>query len=551
MNRSVLYLVACTLVSFVAPCGQLRADIKPSPLFSEGAVLQQGAPIPVWGTANAGERITVLLDRQEASATAGRDGKWKVHLPPREAGGPFAMAISGSNNSLTFGNVMVGEVWVCAGQSNMAFDLKEADNAATEIPKANYPKLRVFGVGAKGYALPQTTLSGGKWVECSPQTAGGFTAVGYFFGRDLLKARSVPVGLISTAWCGTPAEAWTSLDGLKKAKELQAYVAIAQKLADDYPRAAYLLPGRFAKYWAEFTRWNESKGKAYQKAYAEWAGATEAAKAEGKRPPMPPPAPAAMPPEPPSSPDADEAMPKTPTVIFNGRIAPLTPYAIKGVLWYQAEGNAIKAEEYRTLFPCLIADWREKWGIGSFPFLFVQLPPFERFVPEIREAQLLTLGKSPNTAMAVTVDLGGANELHPNKKEPVGARLALAARAVAYGEAIEYSGPLFQSMKVEGNRAILFFQHTGSGMIAKDSELKGFVIAGTDGKFVPAKAAIAGETVVVTSPEVAAPVAVRYGWENVPNVNLFNKEGLPASPFRTDCPPKPADHKKSSGTPPN
>ena len=535
MKRTLLHSLVSILIPFVALCGRLRADVKPHALFAEGAVLQQGVPIPVWGTARAGEKVTVRLNEQETSTTAGRDGKWKVQLPPREAGGPLVMTISGSN-TLTFGNVMIGEVWICAGQSNMSFSLKGADNAAIEIPKANYPKLRMFTVGAKGYALPQTTLPGGKWVECSPQTAGGFPAVGYFFGRDLLKARSVAVGLISTAWCGTPAEAWTSLDGLKKAKALQGYVNIAQKLADEYPRAMVLLPGRFAKYWDDFTKWNASSGKAYQKAYAEWAAGAERAKTDSKRPPVPPPAPAIMPPAPPPSPDADEGMPKTPTVIFNGRIAPLTRYAIKGVLWYQAEGNAVKAEEYRTLFPCLIADWREKWGIGNFPFLFVQLPAFVRFGPEIREAQLLTLGKSPNTAMAVTADLGGANELHPTNKEPVGVRLALAARAVVYGEKIEYSGPLYQSMKIEGNRAILSFGHTGSGMFAKGGELKGFVIGGANGKPVPAKARIAGETIEVSSPEVAAPVAVRYGWENVPEVNLFNKEGLPASPFRTDTP---------------
>jgi hypothetical protein len=275
MKRTI---TAALLVALLASA--TMADVKPHALFSDGIVLQQGVPIPVWGTANVGEKVTVRLAGQEASATVGKDGKWLVRLPPREAGGPFVMTISG-DNTLTIGNVMVGEVWVCAGQSNMAFSLGGADTATNEIPKANYPKLRLFGVGAKGYALPQTTLPGGKWVECSPQTAGGFTAVGYFFGRDLLKARSVAVGLISTAWSGTCAEAWTSLDGLKKAKELQGYADVAQKLADEYPRAMYLLPGRFAKYWADFTRWNNFHGKAYEKAYAAWIVAAEAAKAGG------------------------------------------------------------------------------------------------------------------------------------------------------------------------------------------------------------------------------------------------------------------------------
>jgi sialate O-acetylesterase len=241
-------------------------------------------------------------------------------------------------------------------------------------------------------------------------------------------------------------------------------------------------------------------------------------------------------------------MPKTPAVIYNGRIAPITRYPIKGVIWYQAEGNTVKDRqpstekcmEYRTLFPCLIADWRQKWGLGDFPFLFVQLPQYVKFPPEIRESQLLTLSRSTNSAMAVTADLGYPEELHPPNKEPIGVRLALAARALAYGEKIEYSGPLFQSMKVEDNRAILSFAHTGAGLVAKEGDLKGFTLAGTDGKFVPAKAEIVGETVVVSAPGVTQPVAVRYGWANVPDGNLFNKEGLPASPFRTDGPAVPS-----------
>lgn len=215
-------------------------------------------------------------------------------------------------------------------------------------------------------------------------------------------------------------------------------------------------------------------------------------------------------------------------------IAPIIPYAIKGVIWYQGEGNAGNSPEYRTLFPRLIADWREKWGQGEFPFLFVQVAPFQSLPPGIREAQLLSWQKTPGTAMVVTTDVGSATDLHPKQKEPVGARLALAARAVAYGEKIEYSGPVFDALKIEGDRAVLGFTHIGSGLVAKGGELRGFTIAGADKKFIAAKAEIKGDTVVVSSDAVRAPVAVRYGWENVPQVNLFNQEGLPASPFRTD-----------------
>jgi sialate O-acetylesterase len=216
---------------------------------------------------------------------------------------------------------------------------------------------------------------------------------------------------------------------------------------------------------------------------------------------------------------------------------PLIPYAIKGAIWYQGESNASQSRLYQTLFPAMIADWRTRWNQGNFPFLFVQIAPFNGQPPEIREAQLFTLKNSPNTAMAVTTDLGDANDIHPTRKEPVGQRLALGARALAYGEKIEYSGPLYQSMEVKGSEAILSFAHTGSGLLAKDGELKGFTLAGADGRFIPATAKIEGTKIVVTAAGVTDPIAVRYGWENVPDVNLFNQEGLPASPFRTDVKP--------------
>ena len=223
-----------------------------------------------------------------------------------------------------------------------------------------------------------------------------------------------------------------------------------------------------------------------------------------------------------------------PSSLYNGMIAPIVPYAIKGAIWYQGESNAGKSRQYRSLFPAMIANWREKWKQGAFPFLFVQIAPFKGQPPEIREAQFLTLDKSENTAMAVTTDVGNANDIHPKQKGPVGARLALAARALAYGEKIEYSGPLYQSMKAKGDKITVSFKHVGGGLVAKDGDLKGFTIAGADGKFVPAKAEIKGDEIIVSAEGVTAPKAVRYGWENVPDVNLFNKEGLPASPFRSD-----------------
>ncbi|MEI6279500.1 MAG: sialate O-acetylesterase [Verrucomicrobiae bacterium] len=503
------------------------AEVKPNPLFTDGAVLQQGIEVPVWGTANDGEKVTVTFDGQNASTVA-KDGRWMVRLKPHKAGGPFSLAIAGEN-TVTANNVLVGEVWVCSGQSNMAFSFSGADTAATEAPKADYPKLRMFTVPNKTAVEPMAEAAG-SWVECTPENVKRFSAVGYFFGRDIHKATGLPVGMIHTSWGGTPAQAWTSLGGLEKDPELAGYVTSIKALVAAYPEAKAKYPQAMEECQAKLKIWNEECGNAYNETLKAWAEANKKAKAEG-RPETPKPQPAKPKPNPPALP---EGGPGTPTVLYNAMVAPLLPYAIKGAIWYQGESNAGKSKEYQTLFPRMIADWREKWGVGEFPFLFVQIAPFNGQPPEIREAQLLTLKKVPNTGMAVTTDVGSATDIHPKQKEPVGARLALAARALAYGEKIEYSGPIFEGLKIEGARALVSFKHVGGGLVAKDGKLKGFTIAGADKKFVPAKAEIKADTVVVSSPDVAAPVAVRYGWANVPDVNLFNKEGLPASPFRTD-----------------
>jgi len=478
------------------------AAVKPNPLFSDGAVLQQETHIPVWGTAKEGEKVTVKFDGQEVSTTA-KDGKWKVKLPAHKAGGPFTLTISGEN-TITITNVLVGEVWVCSGQSNMAFPLASAANAAAEIPTANYPNVRMFTVPMKCSASPQEEAAG-RWGSCTPRNAPGFSAVGYFFGRDLFKTRSVPVGMIHSSWGGTPAQAWTSRSGFGMSPELKVYTDRLTNAVATYLKEVDEYRGVIEKFQAKYGR---------------------------------PSAPAAAVPSwedlPPAGPVSPFTTVSSPSVLYNGMIAPLLPYAIRGVIWYQGEANSIDAGLYRTLFSCLIADWREKWGRGDFPFLFTQIAPHNAFPPELREAQFLTLARTTNTAMAVTIDIGDVQDVHPKQKEPVGARLALAARALAYGEKIEYSGPLYQGVKIDGNRVIISFTHIGSGLMAKDGELKGFTIAGADKKFLPAKAEIAGDTVVVSSGGVPAPVAVRYGWANAPEVNLYNKEGLPASPFRTE-----------------
>jgi sialate O-acetylesterase len=484
-------------------------------------------PVPVWGTARDGEKVTVRFDGQSASTTAA-GGKWMVKLPPHKEGGPYELTVTG-DNTVTLKNVLVGEVWICSGQSNMEFGFMGSANAAAEGPNANYPKLRMFTTPKVTAATPRSEAAG-QWVECTPDTVKGFSAVGYFFGRDVHKALNVPVGMIHTSWGGTPAQAWTSIEGLRKDPELADHVKAAEKLQADYAKNAATYPAELAAYNEQKKQWDTEIGSAYATTLSAWNEEVKQAKAGGK--PLPPkPQPAKPAPVPPRSPEGTSG---TPTALYNSKIAPLVPYAIKGVIWYQGESNASRAREYRTLFPRMIADWREKWGQGDFPFLFVQIAPYVGQPPEIREAQFLTLSKSPNTAMAVITDVGEANNIHPKQKEPVGARLALAARALAYGEKIEYSGPLFESAKFDGNRAIVRFQHTGSGLQAKDGPLKGFTVAGADKKFVPATAEIVGDTVVVSAPEVTAPVAVRYGWATVPDVNLYNKEGLPASPFRSD-----------------
>jgi sialate O-acetylesterase len=507
--------------------GSLHADVKPNPLFTDGAVLQRGQPVPVWGTARDGEKVTVEIDSQKITTTAA-DGKWSVNLKPLKEGGPFTMKITG-DNAVTVNNLLVGEVWVCSGQSNMEWTFSKAHNAKEEGPKAAFPKIRMFTVKKKTSVKPLTEVEG-SWVECSPETVGGFSAVGYFFARDLYQKLGVPVGMIHTSWGGTPAQAWTSLEGFGADPELKGYVdAATQKLAS-YDAAAAAYPAQLAEFNAKSNEWNETVGKAYQETLKSWNEATAQAKQAGQ--PLPPkPKPASPQPKAPAGPEGGSGDPAT---LFNGMLAPVIPYAIKGAIWYQGESNAKQSKQYRTLFPAMIADWRGRWKQGDFPFFFVQIAPFNGQPPEIREAQLLTLAKVKNTAMAVTTDVGNATDIHPTRKEPVGQRLALAARALTYGEKIEYSGPLYDSMAAKDGKIVLNFKHIGGGLIAKDGELKGFTIAGEDKQFVPAQAKIQGSTVIVSAEGVTAPKAVRYGWANVPDVNLFNQDDLPASPFRTD-----------------
>ncbi len=507
--------------------GTLHAELKPNPLFSNGAVLQRGQKIPVWGTARDGEKITVEFQGQKASATAA-DGKWSVYLDPLSKGGPFTMTLTG-DNTVTIKDLLVGEVWLCTGQSNMNMLFNRVHNAAEEAPKAKYPEIRMFKAPTTVSATPLAEAKG-TWVACSPETVNDFSGVAYFFARDIHRKLGVPVGLVHSALGGTPAQSWTSLEGLESQPELKEYVEIVKRRLANYDAEAAAYPAILAAHQAKLAEWMETTGKEQEQKLAAWNEAVAKAKADGQTPP-PRPRPATRRPNDPVSPEGSA---NDPAGLFNGMIHPLIPYGIKGVLWYQGESNAKQAKEYLTLFAAMITDWRARWKQGDVPFLYVQVAPYGGMPPEIREAQFLTLGKVKNAAMTVTTDVGDKDDIHPRKKEPVGQRLALAARALAYGEAIEYSGPLYESLKSENGKIILNFKHVGTGLIAKNGELKGFTIAGEDKAFVSARAEIQGNTVVVSAEGVTNPQAARYGWSNVPDVNLYNQEGLPASPFRTD-----------------
>jgi len=497
--------IAALVVVLLAVGLCASADVKLHGLFTDGMVLQQGKEVPVWGKADEGERVTVRFLNQTVSAVA-RNGKWMVRLKKMKAGGPYKMVVSGKN-TIVLNDVYVGEVWVASGQSNMAMPVARCLNAEEEIANSRNPLIRLYTVPRKIAQTPQEDVEG-QWMECNPDTVGSFSGVAYFFGRELQKALKVPVGLIHTSWGGTPAEAWTCKWALEKDPELKV-------ILDAYEIALKRLPKAMERYKKRLEQYKEAVKKARK---------------EGKKPPRRP--------HPPMGPENRHC----PCGLYNAMIAPLIPYAIAGVIWYQGEANASRAYQYRKLFPAMITNWREDWKQGDFPFLFVQLAAFKPISPEpqesawaeLREAQLMTLSL-PNTGMAVAIDVGDQFNAHPKNKQAVGARLALAARAIAYGEKIVYSGPIYKSMKIEDGKVILTFDHAGSGLVAKDGELKGFAICGADRKFVWAKAKIIGkDKVAVWSPDVPSPVAVRYAWADYPVCNLYNKEGLPASPFRTD-----------------
>jgi sialate O-acetylesterase len=511
------------LAGLLALAPAARADVKLHPLFTDHMVLQRDAVCPIWGTAAPGENVSVTIESRSdgnqksitSGTTADDSGRWTVRIGQFTGGAKLTVTVKGTN-TVTLSDVLAGDVWICSGQSNMEWKLNQLhrDEQGKKVAaQATHPTIRLFTVPNRPAATPQkdfpVSATEGKWLECKPETAINFSAVGYFFGRDLNKALNVPIGLISADWGGTVCEAWTSAEGLS-GNPATKYLAenVAKAIATYDPEKAK------AAYAADLERYKTNAAKA---------------KEAGKTPPRPP------------QKQTGPVHQNSPTALYNGMIAPLVPFAIKGAIWYQGESNAGRAKEYRTLFPTMIADWRKQWGT-DFPFLAVQLAPFmadgsaKVSYAELRDAQYHATTVLPKVGLAVITDAGEERDIHPQKKEPVGARLALAARAIAYGEKIEYSGPVYKSMKVDGDQVILTFDHIGGGLVCSGSELTGFTVCGDDKVFKPAKATIKGDTVVVTSGDVAKPVAVRFGWVNFanPELNFFNKAGLPAVPFRTD-----------------
>jgi len=632
--------------------------VKLAGVFSDHMVLQRNIRLPIWGWADPGEKVVVSLAGRTARATAGADGKWMAKLPPLPAGGPYELTVAG-RPKLVLRDVMIGEVWVCSGQSNMEWRVAASKNAAEESAAADYPNLRFFSVPLKAENAPQGDVRSA-WERCSPESVSRFSAVGYFFGREIHRRTGLPVGLINASWGGTYAEAWTSrkalmseplfrrvveeyeyelahpTEALKELRAKQEEWAAKYEIKDVNnvgEAEGWHEPGLAADDWKEMDlprNW-QSVGHRHSGVFwfrrevtlpDDWAGRDLAlglgaldksdvtyfngvrvgsltmeqtpdawctsraytvpgrlvrpgrnvlavrvfsniyeggfigtpqqmrlAREDGKGEPVPLAGPwrykieanfGLVPPPPPKP--RGPGNPNSPHILFDSMIHPLLPYAIRGAIWYQGESNAGQARQYRKLFPLMIRSWRQAWKQGNFPFLFVQLAnytrrpdqPVESTWAELREAQTMTLSL-PNTGMAVTIDIGDADNIHPANKQDVGIRLALPALAKVYGfKGLVHSGPVFRSMRKRRGRIRLEFDHVAGGLVARGGALKGFAVAGKDRKFVWAEAKIVGDRVEVWSDDVPQPAAVRYAWSDNPPCTLYNASELPASPFRTD-----------------
>jgi len=462
-------LTAVVVLVLTAPI--LQAEVRFPSVIGDNMVLQRGEPVPVWGWDAAGTKVSVAIGDAAVTATAGADGRWTAYLPAMKAGGPHDITVKGTSEA-TIKNVLVGEVWFCSGQSNMEWRVRQSDNPEEEIAAAKYPQIRHIKFPHRPADNPQADIPSDGWKICSPETAGDFTAVGYFFGRFLHKELDVPIGLLGCNWGGTRIEPWTPPAGFRAVPKL---ANIAGTL-DQFPSL----------------RKNGTINH------------------------------------------------QTPLALYNGMVAPVIPYGIRGAIWYQGESNNGEGMLYYEKMKALITGWRSTWQKPNLPFYYVQLAPYryggspERLAG-IWEAQLKTLSV-PHTGMAVTVDIGNRTDIHPKNKQDVGKRLGLWALAKDYGKKdLVYSGPLYKSMKVKDDAVTISFNHVGGGLVSRDDKpLSHFTIAGEDKVFVEATATIEGGSVVVRAEGVKKPLAVRFGWHQEAEPNLSNKNGLPASPFRTD-----------------
>jgi len=490
------------------------AQLRLPAVIGDNMVLQSGQAAPIWGWAGPGAAVTVTMAGRTATARAGADGRWLVRLPALEAQDqPLEMTVAGSTgDTVRVKNVLVGEVWLCSGPSNLFWPVRRCDNGKEEIAAATYPKIRFFTVGRKTADTPQLDCEG-QWVECSPETIPEVSAVGYFFARRLHQDLKMPVGVLQSFWGGSRIEAWTSLEAL------QADPALRPVL----------------DYWAQqFASFDAARAQAEQdKALAAWEQAAAQAKAAGTKAPAKPKAP--------SDPRTSN---HRPACLYNGMIAPLIPYGLRGAITYQGLGNLFWAQHSYALLKTMIADWRRRWGQGDFPVGMVQPAPYTcegwaRSSPDAyaiqRESQLLVLEEVPHTGLALTMDINAVNSLHFTQKQPVGRRLALWALAAVYGRGEAYQGPIYRSMAVEGDRIRIRFRHADGGLRTSDGQAPTcFMIAGSDHVFQPATAQIEGDTVLVHCDKVPRSVAVRFAWGNTDVPNLCNRDGFPASLFRTD-----------------
>ncbi len=534
--RPLVSLVATLLVA-----ATLRAEVRLAAVFTDHAVLQRDAVVPVWGTAKRGEKLTVSFRGQTLATKADREGRWRVDFAPMPATATPADLVVDGSNTITLRDIVVGDVWLCSGQSNMEWPVRLSDNAATETATARFPLIRHFKVAQQmAHDQPAADVQG-SWTVCAPETAPHFTAVGFFFARELHRDLGVPIGLLNITWGGTPIESWLSPEMLAATPHAKSVAAAWAQTVADYP----------------------AKKTAYDQKMAEWERRATAAKAAGQ-------------PEPTDRPwrPAGPGLPEEPTVVWLGMVAPVVPFSLRGVVWYQGESNVGREREYQDLFPALINGWRATWAQAAqpptpvekprkkskrddsdesspeptapaaepLPFLFVQLPNYADNSPEgdwwarLREAQASALAL-PATGMAVAIDLGDSANIHPTHKQEVGRRLALVARAQVHGEGVDSAGPTYTEHSLEADGTIrIRFANAQIGLVCRGPRVQGFQIAGADRVFQPADARIEGDTVVVSSPAVKAPMAVRYAFANdpQPEPNLFNGAGLPAAPFRTD-----------------